>query len=267
MQAGISDRAFGQFQRWLADVAGIHLSPAKKVLVASRLSKRLREHRLEQYEDYFSLLEQDDTGTELQCALDLLTTNETYFFREPRHFELLHELAGQHGGNRPFRVWSGACSSGEEPYSIAMVLDDALGDAPWDVVGTDINAEMIDKARAGLYRMVRTDLIPPGYLRKYCLKGTGAYQGMLLVNKALKSRVRLSRLNINAELPEWEPFDVIFLRNVMIYFGFETKRALVHRLIHMLRPGGYLLVGHSESLNGVSSDFVRAGPSLYRKPD
>ncbi|TXT25082.1 MAG: chemotaxis protein methyltransferase CheR [Gallionellaceae bacterium] len=189
--ASINDKEFGQFQKLIYQLAGISLSPAKKALVGGRLAKRLAQYRLDSYGDYFKLLTDGHNPTELQMAVDLLTTNETYFFREPKHFDFLRGrvLAGHKPGS-PFRVWSAACSSGEEPYSIAMVLADHLGDGPWEVVASDISTRVLEKARGGHYPMDRTDGISREHLSRYCLKGIGSQANTLLVEEKLRSRVK-----------------------------------------------------------------------------
>jgi chemotaxis protein methyltransferase CheR len=263
----LSDAEFAQFQRFIHEAAGICMSPSKKALVCGRLAKRLQHWRLPSYGKYLELLCSGSAPAEVQMAVDLLTTNETYFFREPRHFELLRELAAAaRGGRQPFRVWSAASSTGEEPYSIAMVLADALGASPWDVLGSDISSRVLQRARTGHYPLERTRHIPPACLKRYCLRGTGPEDGTLLVERSLRQRVHFMQVNLNTTLPQLGQFDVIFLRNVMIYFNGETKRQVVARVLSALRPGGHFCIGHSESLNDVSSAVVPVAPSIYRKP-
>ncbi len=263
----ISDREFAQFQRFIFEAAGITLAASKKALVSGRLSKRLQHHQLASYGDYFALLASGRAPGETDTAVDLLTTNETYFFREQKHFDLLRALAlGARGRGQPFRVWSAACSSGEEPYSIAMVLADCLGSQPWEVLGTDISTRVLERARRGHYPLERTDHVPPQYLQRYCLKGTGRYAGTLLVERGVRQRVQFCHANLNASLPQFGSFDLIFLRNVLIYFNAETKREVVARVLAQLRPGGHMLVGHSETLNDISSAVASLAPSIYQKP-
>ncbi|MBL0728517.1 protein-glutamate O-methyltransferase CheR [Piscinibacter sp. HJYY11] len=262
----ITDTEFGHFQRFIYDAAGISLSPGKKALVSGRLAKRLQARQLQSFSEYFKLLKSGDAG-EVQTAVDLLTTNETYFFREPKHFELLRELAQQHRGRgQPMRVWSAACSSGEEPYSIAMVLADVMGESGWELIGSDISTRVLERSRLGHYPLERTRHIPQGYLKRFCLRGIGEQDGTLLVERSLRAKVQFRQINLNEPLPNAQPFDVIFLRNVMIYFNAETKRQVVARLVAQLKPGGYFLIGHSESLNDISSAVLPVAPSIYRKP-
>ena len=263
---GISDSEFGQFQRFIFDTAGITLTDAKKALVSSRLAKRLQACRLKNYGEYFRLLMSGESPLELQTAVDLLTTNETYFFREPKHFQFLKKqiTCGALRGT-PLRVWSAAGSTGEEAYSIAMLLEDCLPGQPWEVVGSDISARVLERARAAHYSMERIEHFPPGYLQRFCLKGRDAQEGTMLVERWLRSKVRFLKVNLNMSLPQLGTFDVIFLRNVLIYFNMETKRKVVARVLSTLRPGGYLLIGHSESLIEVTDAVEVLAPAIYRR--
>lgn len=265
LNATLSDSEFAQFRDMIFRIAGISLADSKKPLVAGRLHKRLRHHGLATYADYFKLLSQG--GDELQTAVDLLTTNETHFFREPRHFDFLRQrVLPQHDGARPFRIWSAASSSGQEAYSMAMLLADVMGDRPWSVFGSDISTKVLDKAGAGQYDLGQAHEIPRPYLQAYCLKGVGSQEGTFIIDPQLKKRVSFQQINLNDRLPDVGQFDVIFLRNVLIYFQAETKRGVVSRLLEKLRPGGWLVVGHSESLNGIVSGLKVEAASVYRKP-
>jgi chemotaxis protein methyltransferase CheR len=266
MNAAISDQDFAKFQRFIFDAAGITMSSAKKALVSGRLAKRLHHHQIDNYADYFKLLSSGKAPAEVQAAVDLLTTNETYFFREPKHFELLRRLATEaKSRNQPLRVWSAASSSGEEVYSIAMVLEDILP-GQWELIGSDISTRVLERARRGHYPMERATHIPHAYLKRFCLRGTGDQTGTLLIERSLRQRVKFVQVNLNEALPQMGNFDVIFLRNVMIYFNADTKRQVVARLVGALKPGGYFLIGHSESLNDISNAVQPEAPSIYRKP-
>lgn len=265
LNPSLNDTDFAHFQQMIFNIAGISMTPAKKDLVAGRLAKRLKYHGLDSYGAYFQLLSRQHE--EVQVAVDLLTTNETYFFREPKHFDFLRDrILPSHPRGQAFRVWSAACSSGEETYTLAMVMAGHLGEAAWEILGSDICTRVLDKARAGLYPMERLRGIPPAALRAFCLKGVGSQEGCFMVDPALRRRVRFAQINLNEHLPEVGEFDVIFLRNVMIYFQAETKRQVVARLLAKLRPGGFFIVGHSESLNGLAQELETVAPSIYRKP-
>lgn len=266
MHATLTQSEFQQFQSLIYRIAGITMSDAKAPLVSGRLARRLQHYGLRSYGDYFRLLSDAGQRDELQVAVDLLTTNETYFFREPKHFELLRDtILPALPPTRVARIWSAACSSGEESYSIAMVMADRLGDRPWGIVGSDISSRVLDRARAGHYPLARIDDIPADYLRRFCLKGVGPQEGTLLVERALRERVQIRQINLNAPLPALGEFDVVFLRNVMIYFDMATKRQVVQRVAAQLRRGGYLLVSHSESLHGIADGLKLVTPSVYRK--
>ena len=265
--AEITDQEFSQFQRFIFDEAGITLSSSKKMLVSSRLAKRLQHCQMRSYSEYFKLIKSGAAPVEVQTAIDLLTTNETYFFRESKHFELLREQAlGARARSQNFRVWSAASSTGEEAYSMAMVLADCLDSTPWDILGTDISSRVLQRAATGHYPLERAKHIPKNYLQRYCLKGVDEQNGTLLIERNLRSKVQFRQVNLNSQLPEIGKFDVIFLRNVMIYFNDETKRQVVTRVLSALKPGGYFCIGHSETLNGINNVVQSVAPSIYRKP-
>ena len=263
----ISTVEFNQFKSWIYNVAGISLSDHKKALVMGRLAPRIRHHKLESYGEYFRLLNNGNQVAELQIAVDLLTTNETYFFREPKHFDFLREhILHNHKPGRQMRIWSAASSTGEEPYSIAMTLAAALGEGPWEIMASDLSSRVLDRARSGHYSMERAKNIPRPLLAKYCLKGIDTQDGTFLIEPKLKSRILFTQINLNNSLPQIGEFDVIFLRNVMIYFDVTTKCQVIERMLPHLRHGGYLIVGHSESLNGVNDKLKIVKPSIYLKP-
>lgn len=269
----LSERDFANFQRFIHAAAGITLSAGKKALVSGRLVKRLKQCQISSYAQYYALLAGGTAPAEAQLAIDLLTTNETYFFRESRHFDLLREQAlaahqqcrQSYQQSQPFRVWSAASSSGEEAYSIAMVLADCLGESPWEVFGSDISLRVLKKAGAGHYAMDRARHVPPDYLKRFCLKGIDHQQGTLLVERSLRRRVQFMQVNLNEVLPRIGLFDVIFLRNVMIYFNGDTKRSVVNRVLAQLKPGGHFCIGHSETLNDISDAVQQVAPSIYQK--
>jgi chemotaxis protein methyltransferase CheR len=256
---------FGWLTEFLRARTGIELKPGKEAMVMGRLDRRLRHHDLATYRDYFRLLAQGDP-LESQIAVDLLTTNETYFFREPKHFEFLREIfTGMLRRSEPVRIWSAASSTGEEAYTIAMTLADSLPPSqPWELVGTDISSRVLETARRGMYPIEAADKIPAGLLREYCLRGRDEYDGFLAIDRRLRERVTFRDANLIDLRGDYGSFDVIFLRNVMIYFGQETKRELVARLTRHLRPGGHLIISHSETLNGFQGPLRLVRPSIYQ---
>jgi chemotaxis protein methyltransferase CheR len=263
-QTLLTEREFKQFQAFIYDQAGIHLSDAKKALVWGRLNRRLQYHGLRTFQDYFELITGGHDPEEWQLAIDLLTTNETFFFREEAHFQY---LAGQIIQARParFSLWCAACSTGEEPYSLAMTLSESLGGtAGWSILASDISARVVETAQTGLYPLERSHNIPKPYLKKYCLKGVDEYAGHFLVARPLRDRIRFTLINLNQTLPDIGPFDVIFLRNVLIYFDLPTRQAVIQRVTRVLKPGGFLFVSHSESLAGITGPLKMIKPSIYR---
>ena len=262
----ITDAELAQFQGFIFAKAGITMASSKRALVEGRLGKRVKLHQLDSFGDYFRLLASGDEPDEVQMAVDLLTTNETYFFREIKHFDFLREKAlAARNRSQPFRVWSAASSSGEEAYSIAMVLADCLESTPWEVLGTDISTHVLQGATRALYTMERARHIPPAYMQRFCLKGTGEHEGRLLIDRSLRSRVLFRQVNLNAPLPHLGQFDLVFLRNVMIYFSDETKREVVSRVVSTIKPEGHFFIGHSETLNNISQAVAPVAPSIYRR--
>jgi chemotaxis protein methyltransferase CheR len=262
----ISDAEFARVRDLAMRLAGISIAPSKKTLIVGRWGRRLVYHGLTSFGDYLSLLSDSGAGEELQLALDLLTTNETNFFREPTHFDFLRQRVlpvAKRGGR--FRVWSAACSSGEEPYSVAMLLAAELPNSGWDVLGTDISARVLDTARTGLYDLARAQPIPREYLQRFCLKGSGPHAGQFLIDRAVRERVQFSRANLNESMPDFGQFDVILLRNVMIYFDAATKAKVVKHLVPALKPGGYFIIGHCDTLTGVPHALAMCSTSVYQK--
>ncbi|PTU04255.1 SAM-dependent methyltransferase [Pseudomonas sp. HMWF031] len=263
----LSDGEFKQFQAWIHRTAGIHLSPAKKPLVAGRLYSRLKHHQLKNYSEYLRLIGGDPADPERQIAVDLVTTPETCFFREPKHFEFLRKhVLPTIRPSSTFRLWSAACSTGEEPFSLAMSLADGLNNIPWEIIASDISSLSLNKAQTACYTLTRARTIPHEAMTKYCFKGTDCQENNLQIVPSLRTRVRFMRINLNETLPEIGSFDVIFLRNVMMHFDLDTRREVVARVLQLLKPSGYFIISHSESLSGVSCALKQVAPSIYRSP-
>lgn len=264
----ITKAEFALFRQLIFDIAGISLSDSKQELVAGRLSSRLRILGLDSYHDYYQIVAADANAGERQRLVDLLTTNETYFFREQAHFEFLRNtIIPQRDPATPLNIWSAAASTGEEIYTLAMVLAECLGEtAQWNILGSDINKEVLTKAERGEYTLATTRGLPPEYLQKYCLKGVRSQEGKFLIRPQLRRHTRFAQINLNTALPDIGPFDVAFLRNVMIYFNNATRKEVVARIVRKLRPGGYLILGHSESLNGIENSLKLTQPTVYQLP-
>jgi chemotaxis protein methyltransferase CheR len=244
----LSHQSFAAVTDMFHRVSGIRLTEAKLPLVAGRLQKLAQQRGVANLDDYVSRLMRGDDAAELAKVVDKLTTNETYFFREPAHFDFLSNWLEQRPAGTKLRVWSGASSSGEEAYSIAMLLADCLGLDGWEIVGTDLSSAMVETARTGLYPVDRAQKVPTAYLKRWCLRGQGDYEGQLLVAKELRQRVRFEQGNLTQALPDIGQFDVIFLRNVLIYFDNPGKQDIVRRVLTHLKPDGVLMSGHAESI-------------------
>ena len=263
-----TDREFRLFQRLVYEHAGIHLAPVKRALLSGRLSRRIRELGLKTFGAYYDFVR--DNGSEERTELiDRITTNETSFFREPQHFSFLtHKfLPRWPSGSRPLRIWSAGCATGEEPYSIAMAVREVLGDARVEITATDLSTRALRDAAAGVWPMSRARQIPTALLRKYMWRGTGPNSGKFAATPALRESIAFARFNLNDER-DWAqirtPFDVIFCRNVLIYFDRESKARVIDHLIDSLSPGGHLFVGHAESLAMVPG-LTCVEPTIYTK--
>jgi chemotaxis protein methyltransferase CheR len=260
----ITDAEFAQFQALLRGITGIHLSEFKKTLLVARLGSRLRARKSRTFTEYYKIIRHPLETDELQLAINHLTTNETFFFREPEHFQVMKDyIAGLRPVPSPFRVWSAASSSGEEAYSIAMVLADVMGGAKWEVLGSDVSTRVLERAKAGLYPLERNGGIPMAYLQRHCLKGQGAQEGMMLIGKQLREHVQFAQVNLNEPIPNLGQFEIIFLRNILIYFQNDQKRKVVEAVIRHLHPQGLLIVGHSENLMGVTDKVRQVRPTVY----
>ena len=262
----ITQEEFNRFREFIYQQAGIALAPHKQQLVAGRLLKRLRHHKLSSYSEYLNLVEGSQNSQERQIMVDLLTTNETYFYREPAHFEFLQQNILSNFRGRSFQIWSAASSSGEEAYTLAMIVANVLGMGQWEVLGSDISERVLGQARAGIYPMERAKGLPSELLSKYCLKGVRSQEGALLIDPRIKQRVRFRSINLMQPFHNLPAFDVVFLRNVLIYFDNITKQKVVRRIIDVIKPGGYLFTSHVESLNGITDAVQMVRPSIFQKP-
>lgn len=260
----LSDQEFRQIRDWLHQQSGIHLSEVKKSMVVGRLQKRLKALAIPTFHAYLKFINLPTQLQERQIALNLLTTNETYFFREEKHFSFLQQVLPAFE-QQPLRIWSAAASSGEEAYSIALLLAQQLGlAADWQVIGTDINTAVLNKAKQALYPIDASHRIALPLLQAFCLKGIGKENGRFKMGPELCRHVQFMQANLfdlQAKLPQ---FDVIFLRNVLIYFELEDKKKIIQNVIRQLKPGGWLLVGHSESIHGYLDSLQQVRPSCYQ---
>jgi chemotaxis protein methyltransferase CheR len=253
----------------------INLSPDKRELVSARLSKRLRATKLPTIGAYCELIRSEPDGDELAHLIDEISTNHTFFFRENAHFTFLQHTilpemqarASQENWPR-LNLWSAACSSGEEPFSMAMILADSLATSwPWRIECTDISNRILARARAGVFRRESVEKIPPDLVRRHFQRGHGPQEGNYRIKPSLLAGLGFQQLNLlEGDAPFADPFQVIFCRNVMIYFDRPTQEELVQKLTRHLVPGGYLFVGHSESLTGIRHALQPVQPAVYRRP-
>jgi chemotaxis protein methyltransferase CheR len=270
------DSEFEFIRSLIYERSRISLDHNKRELVAARVARRLRANHMMSVSDYCRLLQAPDQEDERARLIDDISTNHTFFFRERAHFEfvaqrILPELLAR---SRPrpgaaVRAWSAACSSGEEPYSLGMTLAEQLAGTPWgwQIEATDISHRMLEMATDAVYPQKAVLASSPSWARRYFLRGTGPQTGNYRVKPAIRDGVTFRQLNLlDHRPPAAKPFHLIFCRNVMIYFDAQTQQELVRQLAERLAPGGYLIVGHAESLNGLKQSLELVQPSIYRRP-
>lgn len=266
-EAKLTPKQYKFLCRQIYDLCGINLS-GKVELVQSRLSKRLTQLKLENYDSYFQLVENDASGSERIWMIDALTTNKTSFYREMDHFEFLEKSVLPFLKERRLRIWSAACSTGEEPYSIAIELRECLPQIDsWDakILATDLSTRVLKLAQQGVYGAEKLKPIAAPLWKKYFDPGYASGQNNWRIKPEVAKLVRFAQLNLMDEFPMKGPFDFIFCRNVMIYFDKPTREVLVNRFYKLLKPGGFLFVGHSESLNGTTHNYKYIQPAIYQK--
>lgn len=269
----LSDKEFNQIRKLVSEHTGISLSDAKKNLVYSRLVKRLRSLQMRSFKDYCAYLTSKSGEDELINFTNAITTNLTSFFREAHHFDFLKnklvpEFLQNNADTRRIRVWSAGCSTGEEPYSLAMVLREAIPRSKgWDVkiLATDLDSNVLEHAATGIYNEDRIESLPKGRIKTWFKYGSGNNKGSVMVHPALKEMIHFKRLNLMHEWPMKGKFDVIFCRNVMIYFDKPTQKKLYGRFCNQLIDRGHICIGHSESMFKVSTDFEQIGNTIYKK--
>ena len=269
MDYTITTEEFQRFRTLIYDESGISLSDQKQTLLASRLSKRLRDLGSTTYSEYYAKVTKDPTREEFTRMLDLISTNKTDFFREPKHFDFLRQqIIPELASVRRMRIWSSACSSGEEPYTIAMTIFDHVKDpAQWDykILASDLSTRVLAKAVSGLYDEDRFRGVPLEIIKRHFLRGRGDQAGLFKVKPHLARDYIPASQSDGRYFPIKSPLDLIFCRNVMIYFDRPTQEKLVNKFHHYLRPGGYLFIGHSESLQWLTHSFKSIAPTIYQK--
>ncbi len=273
----LSDRVFQRLGTYIERKYGIKMPPVKRIMLESRLQKRLRVLNMKSFEEYTRFVFNSDHGQdELVNMVDLATTNKTDFFREPHHFDFLVNNAlpalserYDSGQRRPLRLWSAGCSTGEEPYTLAMALSEHAGNTPgfrFDILASDLSTSALEAGRDAIYSQEKVDPIPYALKRKYLLRSRDRKSNLVRMTPDIRSNVRFEQMNFMDE--HYSPadrMDIIFCRNVIIYFDRPTQRRILCRLADNLLPGGYLFVGHSETLNGLGVPVEAVGPTVHRK--
>jgi chemotaxis protein methyltransferase CheR len=265
-------REFDQIRRIVYDRTGINLSEAKREMVYSRLSKRLRQLGLNGFREYCELIEEDNSN-ELGNFINSITTNLTAFFREKHHFDFLKQtlvpsIVNEGRPGNTIRIWSAGCSTGEEPYSLAITMTEALRSfSGWSakILATDLDTAVLETGRNGIYGVDRVKGLPESVVKKWFNKGSGGNEGKVRVKSELRQMIMFKQLNLMGEWPVKQGIDILFCRNVVIYFDKPTQSKLFERFANHLRPEGYLFIGHSENLYKVSERFDLLGQTIYRK--
>ena len=274
----MSHKEFARFSEFIMAQCGIKMPQSKKVMLEARLQKRLRSLGISTFGEYYEHLHREGGDSELVHMLDAVTTNKTDFFREPSHFEFLtqtilpefiEEQARSGSRERPFRIWSAGCSSGEEPYTLAMVLNEFAEQHPpfpFTILATDLSTRVLDRARTAIYDEERVAAVPPAMKQKYLLRSKDRDKGLVRIAPPLRAAVHFQRLNLMEEVLSFsDPLDAIFCRNVIIYFDRGTQERLLMRLCRVLRYDGYLFLGHSESIHGFDLPLKRIVSTVHRK--
>lgn len=262
---------FDKIRTIVYNESGINLGENKMALVCARIMKRLRALGLDSYEDYLSYLESEDPEGEMIQLLDVISTNTTQFFREPLHFEFFAEQLRKwhHAGQKRFRIWCAASSSGEEPYTLAMTMQEVLGhdrEIDMRILATDISTKILKEASAGQYAEKKMEGIPKSMLNKYFQKEGMGDNASYKAKPNIRDMITFRRLNLSTPpFPMKGPLDFIFCRNVMIYFDATTRSQLVNATLPIVRPDGYFIIGHSESLTGITSGYKTVQPAVYTK--
>lgn len=265
----LSTADYRKFCELAYSTCGINLQEGKEQLVTARLLKVMRTKNIATFDDYYQFVKGDSTGKALEAMIDSLTTNHTSFFRETAHFDFLKaKILPEIKDRGEIAIWSSACSTGEEPYSLAFTLLDELGEAALPrvkILATDISTRVLARASRGLFESERLSGLNREYLRRYFLKGDGQWGDWFMVKKKIREHIEFKRFNLVEGFNQTAKFPLILCRNVMIYFDTKTQTKVVNSLAGCLEPGGYLFIGHSESLGGITHDLSFVAPAIYRR--
>lgn len=270
----LSEKDFQAFSSFIYSQYGIKMPPVKRIMLQGRLLKRIRELNMNSYAEYKEFFfSKEGQQKEIFNFLNVITTNKTDFFREPVHFNFLSEVLlpeyFENNSSGIFNVWSAGCSSGEEPYTISIILNEFKANNPvfnFSILGTDISHKVMNMAARGVYAANKVDLMPLDYKKKYFLKSKDKMNPTVRVNPLLQKNITLKYLNlINGPYDIKEKYKVIFCRNVLIYFDRATQEKVINNLCHHLEPGGYFFIGHSESLSGMNVPLKHIKPTIFQK--
>jgi len=273
----LSKNEFQHLSEFIQSEYGIKLPPAKKIMLESRLQKRLRKLGIQEFSEYIDyVFTPEGTASELVNMVDVITTNKTDFFREPHHFEYLTETAlpqliqlDQAGVRRPLKVWSAGCSSGEEPYTLAIVLSEFAEAHPpftFNILATDLSSRVLEAGSLGIYEKHKIEPIPLNLRKKYLLRSKDSNLDIVRIAPVLRGKAHFKRLNLLEEhYPLHEIMDIIFFRNVIIYFSRGNQEKIINRICRHLRPGGYIFMGHSETLVNMNVPLQQVRPTIYRR--
>ncbi|HEY3325191.1 MAG TPA: CheR family methyltransferase [Planctomycetota bacterium] len=266
----MEQRTFERFRQIVYENSGIALGPNKQALVAARIGKRMRQLGIAAHKDYLNFLTQGEQHDELIYLVDVISTNVTSFYREPEHFGFIREVVSRWlaAGQRRFRFWSAACSTGEEPYSLAMALADVMEsyDCDCKILASDISTAALRRCHAGTYAVHKLKGLPRSEQDRWFERSHDGEQDAITIKPAIRKMVVFTRLNLSQPpFPMAGPFDMVLCRNVMIYFDNLVRKRLLDEVFRLVRPDGYLLVGHAESLTGMMSSFKSLRPSIYVK--
>jgi len=273
-KAEMGNAEFERFSRLIHSEFGIKMPPSKKVLLQSRFQKRLRALGLSSYEEYCEyVFSPEGQERERQHLVDVVTTNTTHFFREPKHYGILNDMVlpaiwKRHGTSKEILLWSAGCSSGEEPYTLSMVFSEFAERNQgfrFSILATDISRQILQKAMSAVYALEKADEIPQDLKKKYVLKSKNPEKRLIKMDRAIRNRVRFSQLNFMENFRLQTPQDIIFCRNVVIYFDRGTQEVLFRKFCDNLNPGGYLFIGHSESLSGMTLPLRQLAPTVFQR--
>ena len=273
----LSEKDFTRLSEFIQSEYGIKMPTTKKLMLEARLQKRLRKLGIKEFDEYIDyIFTPEGRADEMVHMMDVVTTNKTDFFREPAHFDYLAETAlpelirlYEAGVRKSLKLWSAGCSSGEEPYTLAMVLSEFAEKQPhfrFSILATDLSSEALEKGRSGIYEESKVEPIPLSLRKKYLLRSRDRGKTLLRIKPALRGLIRFVRLNLMDEhYPLNEQMDIVFFRNVIIYFSRATQEKMIGRVCRHLRPGGYLFTGHSETLFSMQAPLKQEAPTIYRR--